>query len=29
MIPPLVVTEEQVDDALGMWTTAVDAATAG
>jgi len=29
MIPPLVVTEEQVDDALGMWTTAVDASTAG
>jgi hypothetical protein len=22
-----VVTEEQVDDALGMWTTAVDAAS--
>jgi 4-aminobutyrate aminotransferase len=27
MIPPLVVTEEQVDDALGMWTSAVDAAS--
>jgi len=29
MIPPLVVTEEQVEDALGIWTTAVEAATAG
>ena len=29
MIPPLVVTEEQVEDGLGIWTTAVEAATAG
>jgi 4-aminobutyrate aminotransferase len=29
MIPPLVVTEEQVEDALAVWTTAVEAATAG
>ena len=28
MIPPLVVTEEQVEDALGLWSSAVDAATA-
>jgi 4-aminobutyrate aminotransferase len=29
MIPPLVVNEDQVEDALGIWSTAVDAATAG
>jgi hypothetical protein len=29
MIPPLVVTEEQVEDGMGIWTTAVEAATAG
>jgi 4-aminobutyrate aminotransferase len=28
MIPPLVVTEEQVEDALAVWRTAVEAATA-
>ena len=29
MIPPLVVTEEQVEDGVGIWTTAVEAVTAG
>jgi 4-aminobutyrate aminotransferase len=27
MIPPLVVTEEQVEDGMGIWATAVEAAT--